>query len=209
MRERARALFERASAAFARAEYAVAGPAFHAAYELDPQPVLLLNAAQSFRLAQPPDCVAAERDYALFLQREPDSPFRDEVERNLAAMRGCVAAEARARVPARTPSATPRRLTFAGLGVMAAAGVTYGVVLARYHQLKAQCPCTDDVIDPWNTATRVSYGLALAGGAVAIVGALWWRMTLPRSNDGAVAAAQARLWVQPFGVAGLALGGRF
>ena len=214
----ARALFQQGSAAFHQQDYDRAIQLFSRAYELDPAGALLLNIAQAHRLKRPSDCAAALRYYELYLAAEPRAPERPEVEAHVESMRLCLAASAVAPAPA-PPSDAPERprvppsnlppperasvrgpLWIGGAGIAAAAGggITYLLARRRYDQLRPTCPCPDDVVDRWETRTRLSYGL-MAGGGLLLSGALawWWADAAARPSQ---ERAGLRLWLSPSAV---------
>lgn len=208
-----RELFERASQAFARGDYATAAESFRAAYERNPLPALLLNAAQAYRLMSPPDCEAATLHYKRYLEAEPAAPERREIEGHLIVMQACTSSRRRlAAAPVLTaaqPSPQPVERSSAGPKWLLGAGVLTAVVgtglyfraRARYNELASQCPCSEDEIDRWGTITRISYGLWTAGGLALVGGSVWWF----RTRD--VALTHIGGWVAPGG-GGLTVAGR-
>src|SRR5689334_20299532 len=77
--------FEAASAAFAVGDYAEAGREYQAAYKLQPDPALLFDAAQAYRLAGNTDKALAL--YKSFLQFYPNHPKADVVQRSISRLK--------------------------------------------------------------------------------------------------------------------------
>src|SRR5438876_481729 len=76
--EAARKSYEEATKAYDLGDFKRAVEGYKAAYEAKPDPVLLYNIAQSYRLAK--DFEQAIFFYRSFLRRMPDAPNRDDVE---------------------------------------------------------------------------------------------------------------------------------
>src|SRR5262249_58021652 len=72
----ARALFERGSALYALGRYAEAAPLFERAFELKPDPALLYNAAQAYRLLgnKPRALTLYQNYFRLFGDQIPNAP---------------------------------------------------------------------------------------------------------------------------------------
>lgn len=72
---------------YAAGQYSAAAASFLAAYDADPDPVYLFNAAQAFRFAS--DCVLAATYYRRFLSMVASAPNLDRVRANLDEMEAC------------------------------------------------------------------------------------------------------------------------
>lgn len=91
----AKALFDRATVQFRLGQFHDAAQTYQHVYELHPDPVLLYNSAQSFRLANEPD--KALLFYRSFLSAKPDAPNREEVEGRIAELERVVAEQKKAK----------------------------------------------------------------------------------------------------------------
>jgi tetratricopeptide (TPR) repeat protein len=78
--------YRRAEALFAARDYLAAAREFERAHELKPDPVLLFNAAQAYRLGSACDKAAAL--YRRYLETRPDAPNRGEAEASIEECRG-------------------------------------------------------------------------------------------------------------------------
>jgi tetratricopeptide (TPR) repeat protein len=107
----AKAHYERATAHFAVGEFAKAADEYQEAYKLKPDPALLYNAAQSYRLS-------GNNDRALILYRNyvqlyPNEPNVDDVRNQIAKLKDAIAAQDKAKTnpPTSTvevkPASTP------------------------------------------------------------------------------------------------------
>jgi tetratricopeptide (TPR) repeat protein len=85
-RKVAREHYSAAVTHFNLGEYADAAEEFRAVYKISPQPVILYDAAQSYRLAN--RSAEALTLYESFLRESPNAPVRAEVERRIAELRG-------------------------------------------------------------------------------------------------------------------------
>ena len=77
--------------------YLDAAAKFETAYALDPDPAVLFNIAQAYRLGRA--CAQAARYYHLFLTRVPDPPERDKLDHYITEMDECARREAAASSP--------------------------------------------------------------------------------------------------------------
>jgi tetratricopeptide (TPR) repeat protein len=77
-KDKAKKLFKAGKAAYAAGEFDDAAAKFTAGYKLDPEPLFLLNAAQSYRSANKP--AEALRYYQQFIKESPETPLRPQVE---------------------------------------------------------------------------------------------------------------------------------
>ncbi len=73
--------YEEGTKAYNEGDYARAVAEYKAGYKLKPEPVLLYNIAQSYRLGG--DLVQATTYYKLFLKNKPNAPNRREVEERI------------------------------------------------------------------------------------------------------------------------------
>jgi tetratricopeptide (TPR) repeat protein len=85
-RKVARVHYEAAVNHFNLGEYAEAAEEFRQVYRAAPQPVLLYDAAQAYRLAGQSE--AALTLYESFLRQAPNAPVRGEVERRIGELKG-------------------------------------------------------------------------------------------------------------------------
>ena len=92
---------------YAAGEYPAAAAKFLDAYDADPDPVYLFNAAQAFRFAE--DCVQAAAHYRRFLAAVASAPNLDRVRANLEEMEACVKrlAQPQPQPPQQPPLAAP------------------------------------------------------------------------------------------------------
>jgi tetratricopeptide (TPR) repeat protein len=104
----ARAHYEQATAHFAVGEFAEAAAEYQAAFKLRPDPALLYNAAQSYRLANNPE--KALILYKNYLQLYPNESNSDEVRRQIEKLREAVAAAERAKTSPPTTTSEPKQL---------------------------------------------------------------------------------------------------
>ena len=88
---------------YAAGEYPAAAASFLDAYDADPDPVYLFNAAQAFRFAN--DCAQAATYYRRFLAAVVSAPNLDRVRANRDEMEAC--AKRLASQPPPTPAPTP------------------------------------------------------------------------------------------------------
>jgi hypothetical protein len=92
--ENAKTLFERATVQFRVGQFHDAAMTYQRVYELHPDPVLLYNCAQSYRLANEPD--KALLFYKSYLSAQPDAHNRAEVEGRIAELDRVVAEQKKA-----------------------------------------------------------------------------------------------------------------
>jgi len=91
----ARAHFQSATSHFAVGEFAEAADEYQKAYKLKPDPALLYNAAQSYRLAN--NLEKAQILYRNFLQLYPNEGNAEEVRTQIAKLREAIAAADKAK----------------------------------------------------------------------------------------------------------------
>lgn len=99
----AKALYAEGQDAYKKGNYAVAAAKFSAAYDADPDPVYLFNAAQAYRLGD--DCVRAADFYQRFLAKVPNPPNADKIHGWADETAAC--ARAKQPPPAPHPDRTP------------------------------------------------------------------------------------------------------
>ena len=107
-RAEARAHYDKAVSHFNANEYVAAGDEFLLVHKAVPQPALLYNAAQAYRLGG--DGPKALENYRAFLKEAPDAKQRPDVERRIAELEHKVVAVKNVpdmAVPAPTPSGSP------------------------------------------------------------------------------------------------------
>ena len=92
--ENPKALYERATVQFRVGQFHEAALTYQRVYELHPDPVLLYNCAQSYRLANEPD--KALLFYKSYLSAQPDAHNRAEVEGRIAELERVVAEQKKA-----------------------------------------------------------------------------------------------------------------
>jgi hypothetical protein len=90
-------LYEQAKQLFLKHDYIAAAGKFYSLYELTPEPALLFNIAQSYRLGHA--CALAARYYHQFRDAVPNPPNRDKLERYITEMDACATHEAGATPP--------------------------------------------------------------------------------------------------------------
>jgi tetratricopeptide (TPR) repeat protein len=90
--DEARSLFERGSALYALGRYGEAAPLFERAFELKPDPALLYNAAQAYRLMgdKPRALTLYQNYFRLFGDKIPN---RDEVARQIEDLKDAIASD--------------------------------------------------------------------------------------------------------------------
>ncbi len=104
----ARQHFEQATAHFAVGEFAEAATEYQIAYKLKPDPALLYNAAQSYRLANNPE--KAIILYKNYLQLYPNEPNAEDVRRQIVKLKDALAASESAKTSPPTGTTEPKQL---------------------------------------------------------------------------------------------------
>jgi hypothetical protein len=213
---------------YAAGEYAAAAAGFLVAYDADPDPVYLFNAAQAFRFAN--DCVQAAIYYRRFLSAVASAPNLDRVRANLDEMEACAK---RAAPPPPLPSPAPAPVTAApptrprddpgatrrhiglalGAGGLAAVavGVWFHHDIGYFEQRVADCtparPCSAEQVDRWNDRGHRASIVAIASysvaGAALVGGAALYLLGRADTGERSVAIAPLR------GGAIIATGGAF
>lgn len=157
----ARAHYEKATSHFAVGEFAEAAAEYQAAYKLKPDPALLYNAAQSYRLANNPD--KALILYKNYVQLYPNESNADEVRSQIAKLKQAIAAAESAKSSPPTGTTEPKQLpaqtttsppALAATTPAPAAATTTGITSNREKP----------VYKKWWLWTVV--GVVVAGGAV-------------------------------------------
>ena len=177
-----KALFERATVEFRLGRFHDAARTYERVYELHPDPALLFNCAQSYRLANEPD--KALTFYKSFLSAKPDAANKEEVQARIVELERAVAEQKKAverppneiipptreAPPAAAPVAPPP----------AAAATSPSAPTAATHAGR----------------TKKIAGIALLGGAVALaVGGVVAAVFSGKESDSINSAAQSG---QPF-----------
>src|SRR5262249_45215773 len=104
----ARAHYQSATSHFAVGEFGEAAAEDQAAYKLKPDPALLYNAAQSYRLANNPD--KALILYKNYLQLYPNEANAEEVRKQIDKLKEAIAASERAKESPPTGTNEPKQL---------------------------------------------------------------------------------------------------
>jgi tetratricopeptide (TPR) repeat protein len=202
----AAAVYASGQTAYQAKDYANAAAKFTEAYELDPDPVYLFNAAQAYRFDN--DCKHAMDYYRQFLDKVPSAPNRDKVRGWLAEATKCVEdhalpepppVESRPQPAPAAPDHTLAYATGAGGLVLIAAGaffthVVYKIAGEHDARLLLECspgmPCGpmdaqnldhhfQDRADAAVTKEIVSYTL----GAVALAASTFLYVRAGRHHD--------------------------
>jgi tetratricopeptide (TPR) repeat protein len=216
VRAEARRLHEEGRRHYELAEYDQAIESFRRAYELEPFPGFLFDAAQAHRLrGRRGDCAIAERLYRNYLRLAPEAPHADEIAKLADEMAACARAEpptSRRRPiplqPAPIRRTRPRAaLVVAGVGAVVALG-GLGLYLwsrSEASDLEESCApaCDPDRIAGPRRAERIGIAALAAGGAASVAGAAWFGA---RAEERAPPARA--LWIAP-APGGVAIGGRF
>jgi tetratricopeptide (TPR) repeat protein len=107
--EEAREHYEKATAHFAVGEFADAAVEYQAAYKAKPDPALLYDAAQAYRLANNPE--KALILYRNYLQLYPNEPNIGEVRAQIEKLKDAIAAADKAKTAPPTGTNEPTRIT--------------------------------------------------------------------------------------------------
>ncbi len=152
----AKSYYERATAHFAVGEFAKAADEYQQAYTLRPDPALLYNAAQSYRLAGNNE--KALILYKNYVQLYPNQPNVDEVRNQIAKLKEAMTAQEK-------PPTTPPTATVA---VTPTAPPTATPSRTR-NELVAQPERKPITRKPWFWATLGTAALVVAGVTVGVV----------------------------------------
>lgn len=198
--ERALDLFEEAERAYEAGEVERAVDLLVEARTFSREPILSFNLARAYETLGRID--EALEAYEGFLAEAPNVTDRGAIEIRIAALREQIAererlarerreAEARAEHPDRTPSLAPWMVAVGGVALVVG-GVVFGVLSTHERD--------DAVADPFHRSASASLDRAerfaltanvlfVAGGALALTGAIWGIVDLrrARSDDDAVA----------------------
>lgn len=90
-------LYRKGELLYTDRHYIDAARMFEQAYQIDPDPAVLFNIAQAYRLGRA--CVQAARYYHEFLDKVPHPPEAEKLQKYVADMDACAAAEHEAIVP--------------------------------------------------------------------------------------------------------------
>lgn len=175
-----KALFERATVQFRLGQFHEAARTYERVYELRPDPVLLYNCAQSYRLANEPEKALVL--YKSFLAAKADAPNRREVEVRIAELERLVTEQRKAKErPPNEVTAPPAPVTEAHPAVAAPESPAPAVA-------PAPAPAT---VDNKGRVKRIA-GIAVLGvGVAALVGGIVAAVFSERASDSINAAAKA------------------
>lgn len=104
----ARHHYDKATAHFAVGEFAEAATEYQAAFKAKPDPALLYDAAQAYRLANNPE--KALILYRNYLQLYPNQPNTTEVQAQIEKLREAIAAADKAKTAPPTGTTAPKRI---------------------------------------------------------------------------------------------------
>ncbi len=158
----AREHYQNATAHFAVGEFADAATEYQAAFKLKPDPALLYNAAQSYRLANNPD--KALILYKNYLQLYPNESNADEVRRQVEKVKEAIAAAERAKTSPPTGTSEPKQLPPAAPEPPAAAVEKQPQASAPVTSNPVEARRETPVYKKWWLWTIV--GVVVAGGVV-------------------------------------------
>lgn len=190
--EAADELYKKGELLYVDRHYIEAAKMFEQAYAIDPDPAVLFNIAQAYRLGRA--CVQAARYYHEFLDKVPHPPEADKLQKYVADMDACAQAEAAGMKPQvihdtkvvkQTEVVHEKRslvlpLAIGGVGLVAlVVGAAYTYDVHALQQLRDQaCPpgCVygdkvarlNDLDDRGKRAERVEAIGYAVGGAAAI-----------------------------------------
>jgi tetratricopeptide (TPR) repeat protein len=227
----AREHFRHGTSAFNLGHYLEAVAEYEAAYEAKPDPVLLYNIAQAYRLAG--ENRSAVRVYKSFLHQLPEAPQRAEVERRIAELQQAMENEERAKAkaaadaeaaraskavvqaPVAPPAAQPadkapawyQDRTAMALGIVGVAALGAGVGLAVMgSQNLSDAPNAPDLQDHDNLRSR---GIALEAAGYASLG-VGAALCIGAAIKWSVRPKHARTaWNVGVGTNGIRVGGSF
>lgn len=188
----AESLYKEGATQYDLREYVTAIDDFKRAYALFPEPTILFDIAQAYRMLR--DCDSAGVTYRSYIREKPDGVDRDEATKRAAEMDSCAADQRREREAAArahqlqvttTAPTGPRYrgvkiagLVTAGVGVaIAAAGIYFSLDASdKANQLEQACmiSCVAGDVAPIDQAGQTSQDRALAlyitGGGIFAIG---------------------------------------
>jgi hypothetical protein len=152
---RARAFYNAGANAYAQGDLALAVQSFESAYALSHAKPLLFNIAQAYRLMGPAHCAETRDAYQRYLDADPNTSNRNEIQERIASADACAAQQPpRENTSARVPGPETVAPAAAPLVARASAGA------ARKDELPGAAP-----------ARAVPFALTFGGAALAIAGA--------------------------------------
>lgn len=115
----AREHFQKGTALYDLSKFREAAAEYEEAYKAKPDPALLFNIGQAYRLAG--ELESALRSYRSYLRKVPDAPNRAEVEAHIQQLQRAMSQQSQAKAPPPTaaPVATPAAAAPAAAGVVA------------------------------------------------------------------------------------------
>lgn len=164
--DEARDHYERASAHFAVGEFADAAEEYQAAYKLKPDPALLYNAAQAYRLAGNNEKALVL--YRNYLQFYPNQSNADDVRAQIAKLREALAAVNSAKTAPPTGTVEPKTQKIAPQPETSAPNATAPLTPAVEREHAANEPARVPIYKRWWLWTAVG-AVVVAGAVVAIV----------------------------------------
>jgi tetratricopeptide (TPR) repeat protein len=204
-------LFEEGAQAFKEGDLELAIEKFRAAYELEPNPILLYNMARAHEGLDEPE--AAVRLYRRYLEDDPETSDRGAVQARIEALDKEIARrrelEARRKAPPPAPPEEPSAIPWviAGIG---GAGVIVGSVLGGLSLAKESeandAPVANDAAALADEARGFATGAGVSwivGGALLVAGTVWGVVDLTSLEEGADVALRIELGPR------LGLAGRF
>lgn len=159
----AREHYQSATAHFAVGEFADAATEYQEAFKLKPDPALLYNAAQSYRLANNPE--KALILYKNYVQLYPNEANADEVRRQIDKVKEAIAAAERAKTSPPTGTNEPKQLP-SSTAPESTPATTQSEAIAATTNTEAAAPQKREtpIYKKWWLWTIV--GVVVAGGVV-------------------------------------------
>lgn len=222
-RQRALDLLDESAVLYREGQFGLAAERLRRAHDLHPDPSLLYNLGRALDAAGEP--AEAADAYARYLDAEPESPRRGEVEARIARLRGEAGAQGGTEGalegdegeavdgelsteepdpeplgPRAGPSLLAPGLVLAAGGAALATGLVFGV-LAKERQDDAREPdiSHQDFVrldDEAHDLATVANVLFVAGGVTAAVGLTWLLLAGGGDRDGSPAEGAARLGLE-------------
>jgi tetratricopeptide (TPR) repeat protein len=168
----AREHYQSATAHFAVGEFAEAATDYQEAFKLKPDPALLYNAAQSYRLAGKPE--RALILYKNYLQLYPSESNVEQVREQIAKLQETIASASRAKPPETGPAPEPAHPQ---------PSVTPPEISAPPPTTTASTPATEAVVEKRATPVYRKWWLWTIVGVVAAGGAVTAAVLLTRPNN--------------------------